>query len=76
MDNWQGIYSASTTNAILVPFSILSKNYKSYEEIGLIFGFSLKNWIIYSLSRIYSHNWGGEIDLKVKISALIFLENC
>jgi hypothetical protein len=42
----------------------------------LIFGFSRKNWIIYSLPRIFSGNWGGEFDLKVEIPALIFPENC
>jgi hypothetical protein len=40
----------------------LSKNQKTDEEIDMIFGFSLKNWIIYSLPRIFSHDYGGEID--------------
>jgi hypothetical protein len=45
--NWQGS-AGITTNAILVLFSILSKNHKSNERMEMIIGFSLKNWVIYS----------------------------
>jgi hypothetical protein len=45
--------SAATINAILVFFSILPENHKSNEEIELIFRFSIKNWIILSIPRIF-----------------------
>ena len=54
----------------------LPKNYKSNEDIDLIFGFSLTNRIIYSIPRIFPYNWGGEFDLKMEIPVLIFPENC
>jgi hypothetical protein len=57
--NWQG--SAGTTpNGILVFCSPLPKNDNSYEEMDFIFGLPLKNWIIYSLYRILSHDYGDE----------------
>ena len=65
-----------TTNAVLVLFSILPKNHESNEEIKLIYGFSLNNWITYYIPRIFSADYGGEFDLKVEIPALIFPEIC
>jgi hypothetical protein len=50
------VICSTTTNAILVLFSNLPKNHKSNEEMELIFGFSIKNWIIYSMPRIFPDN--------------------
>ena len=49
--------AASTTNAILVLFSILPKKHSSNWEIELIFGLGLKFWVIYSRIRIIQHDW-------------------
>jgi hypothetical protein len=48
--------SAATTNAILMLFSNLPENHRSNEEMELIFGFSIRNWIIYSIPRIFPEN--------------------
>jgi hypothetical protein len=78
--NWIGIYRHHQVPPSSTQFwyflVTLSKNYKSNKEIDLIFGFSLKNWIIYSIPRIFPYNWGDEFDLKMEIPVLIFPENC
>jgi hypothetical protein len=56
-----GQFGAIIINAILVLFSILPENHSSNREMDLIFGFSIKFWIIYSLPRILSDNGDGEL---------------
>ena len=79
---WWAIWQGSVDHQVPPPptqfwcfLATLPKNYKSNEDIDLIFGFSLTNRIIYSIPRIFPYNWGGEFDLKMEIPVLIFPEN-